>query len=46
MINDKLKAATARIVEVALAINEKKRDAENFQTIVAIYNKLEPKLDV
>jgi hypothetical protein len=44
--NENLNKAIAKIKEVANTINEKKRDAENFATIVDYYNKIEPKMEV
>lgn len=46
MQKEKLDAALKKIIEVANAINEKKRESENFTSIVSIYNKLEPKIEV
>lgn len=44
--HDDLKAAQARMKEVAITINEKKGEVENFGILVNIYNRLDPKLEV
>ncbi len=43
---EQLEKAIQKLKTVAETINEKKREAENFQTILSYYNRLEPKLEV
>jgi hypothetical protein len=42
---DALTSAHAEMKRVAVLINERKRDAENFQVLLGIYNTLEPPVD-
>jgi hypothetical protein len=37
--------AVTKVKEVAMTINEKKREAESFVFVVDIYNRLEPKIE-
>lgn len=43
---DLLISSLAQVRSVAAEINEKKRGVENFQTLVEIYNRLDPPLEV